>query len=105
MSADCGLSIANLAIGADQQAAAPDSGSVILKFRGAKLSGGTAAATLTVYDGPAANNKILATLAAPTGGSDVIQPGYWFAAAKDPGGIHYTLAGTGATAQIMYSTG
>lgn len=101
---DKGVSVANLAVGADQVAATVDSGAIVLKFRGAKLAGGSAASVLTIFDGPAANNKVLATLSAPIGGNDTLPIDEWYAAASS-GSLHYTLSGTGALGQIYYSNG
>ena len=95
--------IFNLAIGADQTGPAKATGDTTLNFFGANLTGGSAAATLTVFDGAAAGAVVLMTLGAAIGANaGGVLPSFSVVKA---GFIHYTMAGTGATGQIYWQTG
>lgn len=98
--------IFNCSSGTDQSGPAQATGDSLLMFLGSNLSPGSAAAALTVYDGPAGNAIILLTLAAPSSGgtaNGVLASNY--AVRDKTNGIHYTLTGTGATAQLYWQTG
>lgn len=95
--------IFNCAIGVDQVGPAAAVGDSCLNFLGANLTGGSAAAALTVYDGAAAGAVILLTLGGAAGvNAGGVLPS--FSAVKNKF-MHYTLSGTGATAQIYWQTG
>lgn len=91
-------------IGADQAGPAVATGDTVLNFLGANLTGGSAAATLTVFDGAAGGGVQLLTLAAGVGvNAGGVLPSFYVV--KAAAGLHYTLAGTGATAQLYWQTG
>lgn len=94
----------NLVVGTDQVAVSAGPGDSFLYFIGAQLSPAAAASTLTVYDGPAASNKVLTTVAAPASGGTALG-GPFMSVPTQSGSIHYTLSGSGATAQLFWRTG
>src|SRR5690242_7244024 len=71
----------------------------------ALLHPGSAACTLTVFDGPAANNKVLAFLEGVANGQSVgeqLTHPVAFSGGDGTQGLHYTLTGLGAQAQIGF---
>lgn len=74
------------------------------KYCSALLTPAAADAILTVYDGPASENKIIAQLKAvtngPTVGEQLSLPIPYKGGQSGLDGLHYTLTGVGATAQI-----
>lgn len=97
-------SIFNCAIGADQTGPSVGTGETLLYFLGGNLTPAAAAAALTVYDGAAAGNIVLLTLAAPASGGTA--PGNLPTEyAVRSTSIHYTLSGTSATAQLYWQSG
>lgn len=90
--------------GTDQAGPATAAGDTVLYFLGANLTPAAAASSLTIYDGAAAGNIVLMTLAAPASGGTA--PGNLpTECAVRNGFLHYTLSGASATAQIYSQTG
>ena len=105
MSASSAHAIFNCVVGADQAGPVKATGDSTLFFLGANLSPAAAASALTVFDGAAAGNVVLMTLVAPASGGTA--PGNLpsLYAVNAAVGMHYTLSGTAATAQIYWQTG
>lgn len=104
MSALSPHAIFNCAVGTDQQGPSTGTGDSVLNFLGGNLTAAAAAATLTVFDGAAAGNVVLLTLGTPaSGNAGGVLPSLYVV--KAAAGIHYTLSGAAATAQLYWQTG
>lgn len=105
MSALTPHAIFNCVVGADQVGPQFGTGDSVLNLLGANLTAAAAVVALTVFDGAAAGNIILLTLAAPiNGNAGGVFPSNYSVQSK-ANGLHYTLSGVGATAQIYWQTG
>lgn len=96
--------IFNCTVGADQAGPALATGDSVLFFLGGNLTAAAATSTLTVFDGAAGGNVVLLTLScvANSNAGGVLPSSY---AVKAAAGLHYTLAGASATAQLYWQTG
>lgn len=96
-------SIFNCVVGADQVGPAAATGDNNLNFLGGNLTAAAATVALTVFDGAAAGNIVLLTLAAvANGNAGGVLPSFSVVKNKV---LHYTLSGVGATAQLYWQTG
>lgn len=80
----------------------PSDSNAPLIYCGALLSPGSAAATLTIYDGPVASGKIIAQLVGAANGASVADPLQGYSIIINASTIHAALTGTGATADIRF---
>lgn len=96
-------SIFNCTVGADQAGPSAATGDTNLNFMGANLTAAAATVALTVFDGAAAGNIVLLTLAAvANANAGGVLPSFSVVKNKF---MHYTLSGVGATAQLYWQTG